>query len=70
MSTVDIPDIEYEHWCARCRGTGKHPKQLPHDGKVIDGPLMECATCNGTGYYMSDDGARLLEFLRHQGVIR
>ena len=70
MSSIDIPDIEFERPCVRCQCSGKTHEEALKNGQIIKGPLVRCPSCDGTGYVATYEGERLLTFLRHQGVIQ
>lgn len=70
MTSIDVPEVEYEFWCNRCRGEGKCPDQILNGDKIVDGPIIDCPKCGGAGYLVTSEGDKLLEFLRHQKVIR
>jgi DnaJ-class molecular chaperone len=45
--------------CSRCHGSGYDP-----DHKDSDGTPLICPKCDGAGKILTEDGKKLLEFLR------
>ena len=58
QNTVDIDLIELEAECSRCGGNGKWREEG-------SGRLQICAACEGSGFYTTVFGEKVLNLLRH-----
>jgi DnaJ-class molecular chaperone len=56
MASIDIPELELERECWKCYGDG-----------VENG--APCGFCHGRGWRLTDDGEKVLNLLRHFGVL-